>query len=629
MDELLIGLAALLLLGVGAQWVAWRLRLPGILLLLGMGLFAGPEWLGWIHPDRLLGDLLFPVVSASVAVILFEGGLGLRIADLSAHGRVVARLCTVGAAVTWGLSTVFAHTLAGFDWGLATLLGAVVVVSGPTVVLPLLKHIHPRGPTGPILRWEGILIDPVGALLALLVYEGLLGPSLGAATSNGLLAILRTLAIGGVGGVLGGLLLVQALKRYWIPDALHSAATLALVVGIFALTNSLQHECGLLAVTVMGIVAANQRDVSVRHILEFKENLRVLLISGLFLLLAARVTKADLALLDTGAFLFLGALLFIVRPLTVLASTVGSDLAFKDRLFLAWLCPRGIVAAAVASIFGLELVRQGFAGAERLVPLTFLVIVGTVVVYGLTAGPLARRLGLAVANPQGLLVVGAHAWARELARACREVGIHVVLADTNRSHVRQARLDGLTAWQDDVLEEHALDDLDLGGIGHVLAVTPNDDVNHLIAQHFRHEFGSQRTFVLARDRLATRQPEASQAGRTLFGSEMDFYALSGRLARQGRVRSTTLSDQFDYEALLAHHGAHAVPLLAVAPGGTVTIHATDQPFRPSVGSTVLALVEAPEPSPSPRDRGDPRGPADAGEDPGGGAGAGESSSTGV
>ncbi len=434
----LSAIAVILLLGMSAQWIAWRLKLPSILLLLGAGFFAGPEWTGLVDPDALLGDLLFPIVSASVAIILFEGGLGLQFSDLKGHGAVVFRLITVGALVTWVLAGAAAWWLLDLSAGMSILLGAIVIVSGPTVVGPLLRHIHPRGPTSSILTWEGILIDPVGALMAVLVYEGLSLGSLDVAAGHGGMGILLTLLYGGGGGVLGGLLLVQILKHHLVPETLLGPLTLALVVGIFAGTNLLQEESGLLAVTAMGIVAANLAGSGVRAILEFKENLRVLLISALFILLAARLTQEELSVLDWRAFAFLGLLLFVVRPLSVVASAWGSTLTRKERIFLAWICPRGIVAAAVASVFGLALVEQQVPGAEMLLPVVFLVIVGTVVVYGLTAPILARRLGLSMPDPQGCLFVGAHGWARALAKALQECDIEVLMLDTNRPNVRAA-----------------------------------------------------------------------------------------------------------------------------------------------------------------------------------------------
>ena len=595
MDHLLASLAALLLLGIAAQWIAWRLHLPGILLLLAFGFFSGPSFLGWIDTDGMLGDMLFPVVSASVAVILFEGGLSLRLADLKAHGRVVTQLITIGALVTWAVSAVAAYYVLPFDWSLAILFGAILIVSGPTVVLPLLHHIKPQGATRTILKWEGIAIDPVGAVLALLVFEGFDHGAF-VATGHAALGIVKTLAFGSLTGLAGGALLVLFLRRYWIPDHLHNPVTLAMVVGIFALSNAMQHESGLLAVTLMGIVAANQKDVSVQHILEFKENVRTLLISSLFVLLAARISPDDLALLDWRAVAFVLLLLFVVRPLAVLASTKGSSLTVGERVFLSWLCPRGIVAAAVASVFGLRLLNDGTPGAELLVPMTFFVIVVTVVVYGLTAGPLARKLGLATPNPQGILFVGAHSWARDMAKACADVGVQVLLVDTNRDNVKSARLLGLPAQTMNLLaEEHAFEELDLSGIGRLFAVTANDEVNKLVALRAIHEFGRSKTYVLARDRMAASDRAGPGDCRVLFGHEVDYYAVSKRLGRGARVRTTSITPQFgasDFETL---HGVRAVPLMTVSSSGAVSVSTVDRALQPAAGQTLIALIEpAPE-----------------------------------
>lgn len=589
----LSGITALLCLGMAAQWLAWRLNLPSILLLLIFGFFAGPGWLDLGIAELFPADLLFPLISASVAIILFEGGLSLRMSELRSHGRIVLRLISVGAAVTWVLTALAAHWLAGLPWDLALLLGAILVVSGPTVVLPLLRQVNPRGRVGPILKWEGIAIDPIGAVLAVLVFEGIEHSGLGQATGFAVLGFLKTLVVGTAGGVLGGAVLVQMLKRYWIPDHLHSPITLSIVVAVFAGTNAIQHECGLLTVTVMGFYAANRASVSLRHIMEFKENLRVLLISGLFLLLASRVTNAQLATLDLGAFAFLGALLLVVRPLAVLAAARGSKLDWREKVFLAWLCPRGIVAAAIASVFGLSLTEIGRTDAEALVPLTFLVIVGTVVVYGLTARPLAKRLGLAIPNPQGVLFVGAHSWAREIAAALQKEGIAVLMVDSNRRNVAKARMEELPVRQGNALEPHVEGGLDLAPIGRVLALTPNDEVNTLISLHFRHEFGRSEIYQLAADTMPAkgRKPQdAKLGGRLLFSEVADYFYLTARRAR-GRVRVTQLTEQFDYAAFRAHYGERAVLLGSISENGNLTIATVDQPLKPSSKARIVALVE--------------------------------------
>jgi NhaP-type Na+/H+ or K+/H+ antiporter len=603
LDDLLFGITALLALGMAAQWLAWRLRLPSILLLLVFGYFSGPAYLDLgiaelfsTGPDGSNG-LLFAIVSASVAVILFEGGLNLRLSELRQHGHVTLRLVTLGALVTWVLGTVFAHVLAGFAWDVAILLGAILIVSGPTVVLPLLRMINPRGRVGSILKWEGIGIDPVGALLAVLVFEGLqMGVS--AATGHGAVGILKTVVFGGAGGLAGGWLILQMLRRYWIPDHLHNPVTLALVIAVFTLSNFVQHESGLLAVTVMGVVAANQADVSVRHILEFKENLRVLLISGVFILLAANLDPAELGLLDGRAIALLASLLFVVRPAAVWVATHGSRLDWKERVFIAWLCPRGIVAAAVASVFALGLDPEVHPDAVRLVPVTFFVIVGTVVVYGLTAGPLARRLGLAPTKPQGVFFVGAHAWARDMARALQKESISVLLVDVNRRNVTQARMAELPAIHGNALDEHITDQSSFFGMGRVLAVTPNDEVNTLVALRFVHEFGRREVYQLARDRIPSKahgrvEPGHEFRGRPLFSSDADYHDLSARLGR-GRITVTTLTPKFDYAAFLETHGERALPLFSISASGKLTIQTADEPVEPREGDKVIAVVDAPK-----------------------------------
>ena len=588
----MVAIAMLLFLGMAAQWVAWRVRVPAIILLLLVGFACGEDRFDVGIAGLLAPDLLSAVVSISVAIILFEGGLSLRMADLKQHGRVVTRLITVGALVTWALSTAAAVLIIGLPFKVALLLGAILIVSGPTVVLPMLRHINPRGRTGPILTWEGIAIDPVGAVLAVLVFEGF-GLAGTAATGHALIGLLKTVVIGGGLGAFGGWALVKLLKHYILPDHLQIPAAVGMVVGIFVLSNWGQHESGLLAVTVMGVWAANS-GVSVSHILEFKEHLRVLLISSLFILLASQLGNEDIGQFDFTWLLFLAALLFIVRPATVWVSTMGSKLSRNERIFLAWMCPRGIVAAAVASVFGLALKGQ-VEGAELLVPLTFMVIVGTVVVYGLTAGPLARRLGLAIPNPQGVLMIGAHAWARDMAKAMQQEGIQVRLVDVNRRNVMAARMAEIPVTRANVLDGHAAEELDLFGIGRVFALTQNDEVNTLVALRFAHRFGRSRTYRLPTDTVPSKQkPQekegAQEGGRLLFGPNADYFDLSARFGR-GRIRVTTLSEAFDYEAFLAAHGDHALPLFSIDAEKRLTVATVDKPLAPKPGEKVVALVD--------------------------------------
>lgn len=583
------GLVAVAVLGGAAQWLGWRLRLPAILLLLLFGMAAGPDGLGLVRTDEMFGPLLLPFVAVSVAIILFEGALTLHLPELGERFGVVAKLVTLGTLVTWACGTLGARYLLDLSWSLALLVGAVLTVTGPTVVLPLLRQIRPTGPGGTILKWEGILIDPIGAVLAVLVFEGLLdGAVLGAFGG-----IAKTVVAGSIFGLLPAWVLMVCLARYWIPDHLHSAAALALALLGYALANAVQHEAGLLAVTVMGVALANQKRVDISHITEFKENLQILLISTLFILLAARIRWSDLQELPAGVFVFLGLLILVVRPLSVALCTAGSRLPTRDRVFVAAMAPRGVVAAAVTAVFALRLEEAGFAGAERLVPIVFLVIAGSVAVYGLLGRPLAVRLGIAHRNPRGVLVIGAHPFARGLAEQLRDLDVPVMIVDTNARLIADARLEGLPVYHGSVLSDQADEEMDLPGIGKVFAMTANDEVNALSARRFVHLFGRGNLFQLPSARRAEEgSAELSQEfrARPLFGPGASFAELDRRFRDGAQFRATPLTPQFRFTDWREEHGPDAIALLSIAEDGSVTVGTTDQRLEPKAGETVLGLT---------------------------------------
>lgn len=593
-EELLIGLASIIMFGIGAQWLAWRLRLPSILLLLVAGFIAGPV-AGLVRPDELLGPLLFPFVSVSVAIILFEGGLTLRFSELPKLRGVIFRLISLGALVTWIVAAVSAHFILDLDWQLSVLLGAILIVTGPTVIGPLLRQIRPRGQVAAALKWEGILIDPVGAVLAVLVFEAILAGEFQQATGAIVSGVLSTIAIGVGLGAAGAGAIVLLLRRHLIPDHLQNGVTLVFVVGLFALSNQLQPEAGLLTVTVMGLILANQNMVSVRHITEFKENLQVLLLGVLFILLAARVEPAAFLQLGWPSLVFIGVLVLLGRPLAILVSTLGSTLSRQERLFMTWMAPRGIVAAAVATIFAFELVEAGHSGAERLVPLTFLVIVATVSLYGLTAGPLARRLDLAEEDPQGMLIVGAHALSRAIASVLADHGFVVRLIDTNRSNVRQGRMEGLDAYYCNALSDDALEKVDYSGIGRLLAMTSNNEVNSLAAIHFPDVFGRSAVYQLPMDGAQNNTSSNTVApehltGRFLFGPKMTYNYLAGLFRDGAVVKPTKLTEAFDYADFQQRHGQRAIPLFLIDQKGKLRIYTTDSEMVPKSGQTLISLV---------------------------------------
>ena len=593
MENILTSISIIIVLGVSAQWIAWRIRLPSILLLLLCGFLAGPI-LGWLQPDELLGDLLMPLVAISVGLILFEGGLTLKFSELKTIGSVVRNLITIGALVTWLLTTLAAHWVFGWDWQLSTLLGAVLVVTGPTVIMPLLRHIQPTKQIGSTLKWEGILIDPVGALLALLVFEAIIAHDHESLSVLALSSLGKTILVGGVLGTVAGLLLTFCFKHYWIPDYLQNPVSLMMVVCVFTTSNLFQHESGLLTVTVMGIVLANQKSVQIRHIVEFKENLRVLLIAALFILLAARLDLETVKRLSPASgLIFLLLVMLVVRPASVFASSWGSKLKLKERLFLSWMAPRGIVAAAVASIFSLRLAETNYPHAEELVPVTFLVIVGTVAIYGLTSGPLAKWMGLSKPNPQGILFLGASPLARTLAKVLQDEGVQVMLADTNRQNAAAARLEGLPVHFGNVLAEHARDSLELTGIGKLVAMTPNHETNILAALHFIEAFGRREVYQVQVHTDAEKTKKTESHGRMLFGKDVLLKNLNDKLAQGAVVRKTKLTEEFDYKNWKDHYGDSTLPLFLLTESGMVRLFTSENPPNPTPGNVILALGQPP------------------------------------
>lgn len=587
-QRILIALAGILVLGVGSQWVGGRLRIPSILVLLLSGILAGPAT-GLIDPDALFGDLLLPIVSLSVAVILFEGAMTLRISELNEIGRPLFLLLTVGVVTTGVLATAGAFFLLDFNLTRSILLGSILTVTGPTVVGPLLQHIRPVGRVGPLARWEGIVVDPIGAILAVLAFGGAQAVKtarLEDAAMSGLIGFVETFFIGALLGAAGAAVLWFALKRHFVSDHLQNPVALMLVVFVFTVSNLMHHESGLVAVTVMGLLLANQHSVSVGHIVRFKENLSVLLISSLFIVLTARLDLTQFASFGWRGPAFVLFLLLVVRPASVMVSTLGCGLTIPERLFLSWLAPRGIVAAAVASVFALEL-----GDADDFVAAAFLVIVGTVVVYGLTAGRLARRLGLSIANPQGVLIASAHPGARAIGIALQAQGFPVCLVDTNAANTRVARMEGLPTLFANILSED-IHELELGGLGRLLALTRNDEVNLLAVTRGAELFGRKECYRLSINSTGTSRRDAGHevlAGRVLFSDDATYDELDRRFSEGQTIKATSITDEFTLQKFHAQYPEALI--LFVADGAEkLAVMTTDATLSPSPGQTVIALV---------------------------------------
>ncbi|MBI1345339.1 hypothetical protein GC163_03535 [bacterium] len=590
-EKLIAILAGILVLGVGTQWLAWRIRIPAILLLLAVGCTAG-SLTGFLQPDVIFGDLLTPMVSLSVGLILFEGGLNLKFSELRDCWRSLLGLLTIGVVITWFAAASFGYLLLGLSPGVALVLGAVLTVTGPTVIGPLLRDIRPTGRVGVIAKWEGIVIDPIGATLTLLVFEAVQlqhQAELGSATITILIGLTKVSVIGVVVGGIAAALLVLMIKLFWIPDYLQNAMTLMFVVGAFACADAWHSEAGLLAVTVMGVILANQSFIDIHRMLEFKESLTVLLISVLFIVLSARVPLSSLASLTWRGPAFAMVMITVVRPISVWFATLGSKLKTAERLFLAWLAPRGIVAAAVSSVFAWRMGEEGAAIA----PATFLVIFMTVTIYGLTASWVARRLGLSNPNAQGLLIAGATRLTRGIAAELKKAGFTVVLVDTQYHHIRKSRDLGLPAHFANILSELVTTEIDFGGLGRFLAATSNDEINTLAVARFREVFGRDKVYQLPKDHEVSDRFAATWEhrliGRTLFDKRLTYDVIRLAFDRGAMIKVTPLSDTFDYAAYQAHYSGRAFPLI-ILDGKKLSIVTTDNAPTPKSGQQVLSLL---------------------------------------
>lgn len=589
-------ISGILVLGLMAQWLAWRFRLPSILLLLIFGMLAGQ--FGFVNPDLLLGNLLRPIVSFSVAIILFEGSLSLKFKELATAGPAIRNLMSIGVLITWALITLACHFILGIGMSKSLLISAILTVTGPTVIIPMLRYIRPTGDAAKILKWEGIVNDPIGGMLAILVFEAVLTLQTSGIQATFLLVfvnILKTLAVGGLLGYVVSKVFVFILRREWIPVYLQSPITLMVLLATFVVSNFIQQDSGLLTVTLMGLIFANQKRLHLDHIIEFKENLGLILLSTLFILLAARLQFSDFIALGWQGALFLLVLILIIRPVTVFVSTRKTKLKLNEKLFLAFMAPRGIVAAAISSVFALRLEEAGFKNGEIIAQVVFLTIMGTVIVHALTALPFAKYLGLA-GKAKGVLILGAHSWAQQLAEVLGRLGVTTLLVDRNSHKVHLAKLNGLSAYMGNILSERTMEELDLTEFGQLLALLPNDETNSLAALRFQRFFGTEGVYQLYSEQKESNllpggyELPAHLRGKMLIGKQYDYDTLEGMLHSQYQIKSTAITPEFDLVALNETYKNNIVPLALVTETGDLQFATNKNTLNPKAGQKLIFIA---------------------------------------
>ena len=610
-DSLIFSVALIGTLGLGAQWLAWRLQAPAIVLMALAGLAVGPLWAATLgnpasllysgrpgallNPTREFGDLLRPIVSLAVAVILFEGGLVLKFQNLRDAGAAVRRMVFVGGPLAWVLGSLAAHYAGGLDWASSIVFAGVMVVTGPTVIMPLLRQSKLGGRTGAALKWEGIVNDPIGALFAVAAFEVVRVAAAGDSTVIAALMILVSAGIGVGLGMVFGWGIVRAFRAGWTPEYLKAPIIFASIILCYALAEQVEKEIGLVAVTAYGMYLANSKLAGLAELRKFKEDIAVLLVSGVFIILTANLTPQIIEqALHWRTLAFLIAMLFVVRPLSIWISTFGT-LTRNEALLLGWIAPRGIVAVAVSGLFGtllIELSRNSsfdIYGADQITPLAFAMVFATVVLHGFTIAPLARFLGLAHKTKPGVLMVGATPWSVDLARKLKDCGVETIVADTNWRRLRPARESGLETFFGEVLSEDAEVRLDHARFETALALSANEPYNALVSSHFAPELGRHKVFQLSAQESDEEDPRAmgvNTRGRTLIRRGRGYDQLIRDHYRGWSFARTQLTEKYGLAELKADR-PNADIIAEVRPDGSVTFMSTKAEPRGGEGSTII------------------------------------------
>jgi len=584
-------IALILVLGVVAQWLAWRIKLPAIILLSVFGIVVGPV-LHVLQPSVQFGHALGTVISVSVAVVLFDGGLNLRFHELLHAVIGVRRLVYLGVPISFILYGLVTHYIGGLSWPVALVFGAIIVVTGPTVILPLLRNAKLTRRVASYLKWEAIINDPIGALLAVLVFEYFVYSTSG--SFSGQAAWNLAIAIG-VGGLCGGgvaYLIGLAFRRHFVPEYLKLPITLALVIGVFVVTNKVQEEAGLLAVTVMGIVMGNMHLPSIEEMRRFKESITILLVSIIFILLTANLDPHILSHLRWGGALLILVILLAARPLAVWIATIGAGMNGRERLLLAWIAPRGVVAVATVGVLAPRLRAAGYADANLLVPLMFALVFITVLVHGLTLERIARAFGLAAAVSNRVLIVGASPWTTGFAQALIDAGANSLVVDNSWHRLSAPRLAGIPVYYGEILSETAEAALETHDVGILIAATSNDAYNALVCTAFAPSIGRGQAFQLPMFAAEAGDPKGvtrGMRGRIAFGDAALYEELWRKLNQGWVFQKTHITETYTFEKYLADCSEGSMQLMVVKPGGGLTLYTKSAPFSPGPGDTVISF----------------------------------------
>ncbi|MGB8460078.1 MAG: sodium:proton antiporter [Priestia megaterium] len=594
MEPMLIHITLVVGLGVLSQWLAWRFKLPAIVVMSIIGLLTGPI-LGLIDPKAQFAQLFDPFVSIAVAVILFEGSLNLDMREVRGIEKPVFRIVTLGAMLAWILGSLAAHYIADLSWAVAIVIGGLFIVTGPTVILPLLRQAKLKPKPAAILKWEGIIVDPFGALLAVFSFEIVQFLVLREVSGKTILFFFAASIIAVLIGWLLGRGIGWMFQKGHIPEYLKSPVVFIVVIACFTIADEIKHETGLLAVTAMGITLANMHISSISDMRHFKENISVLLTSTIFIMLTAGLTmKTITEIFHWNIILFVLLMLFIVRPVSIFLSTVGTDLSIKEKILIGWIAPRGIVALTVSSYFAKVLIDEGFKDASILTTLTFALVFATVCAHGFSLSWLAKKLDLSIGEEPGILLVGSNDFTVAFASKLKQLGYPVLVADSSWERLSVARRAEVDVYHGEVLAEQTEYHLDLTPYEYVIAATELDAYNALVCTAFLQDMGRNNVFQLSiRDQEDSREDVDeimhTVRGRMLFKKGITWEFLHHKMEHGHTIYNTKITDEYTYETYLEEKSDDSLLLAVSKQGKALSFFAHDQEINVNAGDTVLSL----------------------------------------
>ena len=598
-----LAVSLIIFLGVFSQWLAWKISKPAIVIMSLAGLIVGP-FLNIIVPSQVLGDSIYKsIISISVALILFEGSLSLDFKEITDTKMTIKRIVVFGALISWILGSLSAYFLAGLSITTSLVIGALLIVTGPTVIIALLRQAKLDSKVSTILKWEGILVDPMGAILAVLSFEAA-EVFASSSVSPGILVkfgigVLIAVAI----GVLVGIGTGRALQKNYFPEYLKSAIVLCLVLGTFSLSESITHETGLLAVTVMGVILANMHISSIEQVKHFNENISILLTSSVFVMLTSSLSRSILVdIFQLKIILFVLSMLFIVRPLSIWISTIGTDLNIREKTLIGWIAPRGIVALTVTGYFSNLLVEEGHQDAELLLALTFALVIVTVIAHGFSIQPLAKKLGLAHDGKPGLVIVGSNPFSVALAKFLKDWDVPTLIVDYSGKNLENIINTDIETYQGEILYEVANYNLDLVIYKKMLLNTPIPLYNILVSNEFVSRFEHTSSICIINvlgDKVRSDFKELQKIGVPRLGDYRATYLSLIRLVEDGYdFAATQITEELTEEEYYRLMDYRRINIFTMTESGDIEFFTTEHKPRISSGDYIVSLTP-----PSPDDTG--------------------------